>query len=106
MRSIWCKNISFKNGLRISSFIVNLIEGCAAAFAVALNYTLFFEEDSIDHDVGLGLFVLLVLILVLLISNLFFKFAGKFRIKETLLFQLVPLISGAALFAIYQLVFN
>lgn len=98
MKNVLCKNVLCK-----SSFLVNLIEGAVTVLAVAVSYAFIFEEDK-DQDIELGLFVSLVWLLCLLITNLFFKFFGKFRIKETLFFQLVPFVSGATLFIVYQLV--
>ncbi len=96
MKNIWCK----------SSILVNLIEGAFAVIAVAISYSFIFEADSQDHDIELGLFVALVWLLGFLITNLFFKFVGKFRIKEILFFQLVPFVLGATLFTVYQLVLH
>ncbi|MBQ8515712.1 MAG: hypothetical protein IJ496_09980 [Ruminococcus sp.] len=95
MKNILCKS---------SSVIVNLIEGAAAILAVAVIYSFIFESNNKDHDVGLGVFVLLIWLLVLLIPNLFFKFKGKFCIKDVAIFQFVPFLLGAALFTVYQLV--
>jgi len=95
MKNILCK---------ISSVFVNLIEGTIAILAVATIYSFIFEANNKDHDVGLGIFVFLIWMLILIIPNLFFKFGSKFCIKEVVFFQLVPFISGAALFTIYQLV--
>lgn len=95
MKNVLCKS---------SSVFVNLIEGAAAIPAVAVIYSFIFEADNKDHDVGLGVFVLLIWLLVLLMPNLFFKFGGNFRIKDVMMLQLVPFTLGAALFTVYQLV--
>lgn len=95
MKNVLCKS---------SSVIVNVIEGAVAILAVAVIYSFIFETNNKDHDVGLGIFTLLIWLSVLLIPNLFFKFRGKFRIKDVAFFQLVPFILGAALFTVHQLV--
>ena len=94
MKNIVCK----------SSFIVNLIEGVVAVIALTISYAFIFERDNRDHDIGLGLFILFAWIFALLIPNLFFRFVGKFHIKDTLFFQFVPLIIGAVIYTIYQFV--
>lgn len=95
MKNILCKS---------SSILVNLIEGVVAVIALSISYAFIFEKDNQDHSIGLGLFVLLVWMLVLLIPNLFFKFSGKFHIKDNLYFQLAPLIFGAGIYTIFQFV--
>lgn len=95
-----------KNILRKSSFLVNIIEGAATVPAVALIYSFIFEVDNIDHDVDLGIFILLIWLLGLLMTNLFFKFWGKFRIKDVIIFQFVPFLLGTVLFTVYQLVWH
>lgn len=95
MKNILCKS---------SSILVNLIEGVVAVIALSISYAFIFEKDNQDHSIGLGLFVLLVWMLVLLIPNLFFKFNGKFHIKDNLYFQLAPLILGAGIYTIFQFV--
>ena len=64
MKNILCKS---------SSILVNLVEGVVAVIALAISYAFIFEKDNQDHSIGLGLFVLLVWMLVLLIPNLFFE---------------------------------
>ncbi|MCR4887622.1 MAG: hypothetical protein K5979_00380 [Ruminococcus sp.] len=95
MKNILCKS---------SSILVNLIEGVVAVIALTISYAFIFEKDNQDHSIGLGLFVLLVWMLALLIPNLFFKFGGKFHIKDNLYFQLAPLIFGAGIYIIFQFV--
>ncbi len=91
------KNILCKTG----SVLINFIEGAAAIIAVAVIYTFIFETDNIrDHDVGLGVWFLLIWLLVLFTPNLFFTFGGKFRKKEIMIFQLVPFILGAGLYVV------
>ena len=95
MKNILCKS---------SSVLVNLIEGVAAVIALTMSYAFIFERNYKDHDIGLGLFVLIVWMLVLLIPNIIIKFSGKFRIKDNLLFQLAPLAVGAGIYSFFQLV--
>ena len=94
-----------KNKLyKSSSIIINLLEGVIAVIALTMGYAFIFERDNQNHSIGLGIFVLLVWILVLLIPNILFKLGGKFRIKDTLFLQIVPLIIGAGIYIIFQLV--
>ena len=95
MKNILCKSCSI---------LVNLIEGVVAVIALTISYAFIFEKDNQDHSIGLGLFVLLVWMLVLLIPNLFFKFSEKFHIKDNLYFQLAPLILGVGIYTIFQFV--
>lgn len=83
---------------KIGSFIINLIEGAVGIISVAVIYAFIFESDNQDHDVGLGIFVLLIWLAVLLIPNLFIKFVNKFRIKDVMIFQFVPFVLGAVLY--------
>ncbi len=95
MKTILCKS---------SSVIVNLTEGIAAVIALTMSYAFIFEKDNRDHSIGLGLFVLLVWLSVLLIPNVFIRSCGRFYIKDTLFFQLAPLILGAGIYILFQLV--
>lgn len=94
------KNISLKR----SSIIFNLIEGVIAVIALTISYAFIFEKNNQDHDIGLGLFISFVWMLVLLIPNIFYKIIGKFHIKDTLYFQLAPLVLGSGIYIIFQLV--
>lgn len=105
-RNLYEVDILLKNILRKSSFLVNMIEGAATVPAVAVIYSFIFEIDNIDHDVNLGIFILLIWLLGLLMTNLFYFFGGKFRIKEVIIFQLVPFLLGAVLFTVYQLIWH
>jgi hypothetical protein len=95
-----------KNVLCKSSFIVNLIEGVAAVIALTVSYAFMFERDNQDHDMGLGVFILAAWIFVLLVPNLVFRIVGKFHMKDTLFFQFAPLLLGAVLYTVYQLVLH
>ena len=95
MKAILCKS---------SSVLVNLIEGVIAVIALTMSYAFVFEKDNQDHSIGLGLSVLLVWMLVLLIPNILFKFGRKFHIRESLYFQLAPLVLGAVIYIIFQFV--
>lgn len=95
MKNVLCK---------CSSFFVNLIEGAASMFAVAVIYAFLFEANNKEHDIGLGVIILLIWLLVLIIPSLLFICCGKFRIKDVVIFQCVPFILGVALFTVYQLV--
>lgn len=77
-RNLYEVNILLKNILRKSSFLVNMIEGAATVPAVAVIYSFIFEIDNIDHDVNLGIFILLIWLLGLLTTNLFFYFGVIF----------------------------
>ena len=96
-RNLYEVDILLKNILRKSSFLVNMIEGAATVPAVAVIYSFIFEIDNIDHDVNLGIFILLIWLLGLLITNL---------IKDVIIFQLVPFLLGAVLFTVYQLIWH
>ena len=95
MKNILCKS---------SSVFVNLMEGVIAVIALAMSYAFIFEKDNQDHSIGLGLFVLLVWMLVLLIPNIIFRFGAKFHRKDHLYFQFIPLIAGAGIYMILQFV--
>ena len=97
MKNILCKS---------SSVLVNLIEGFVAVIALLMSYAFILEKDNPDHSIGLGVFVVLVWMLVLLIPNIFFNFGGKYRKKDFLLFQIIPFILGAGIYFIFQLVFH
>ncbi len=73
MKNVLCKG---------SSVFVNLMEGAASILAIAVICAFIFEANNKDNDVGLGVLVLLIWLSVLIIPNLFFKFCGKFRIKD------------------------
>ena len=94
------RNILYKS----SAVIINLIEGAVAVIAFAVSYAFMFETDNQDHSIGLGLFVLLTWLFVLMIPNLFFRFSGKFRIRELLFFQFIPFVLGAVVYLIFQFV--
>lgn len=93
------KNVLYKG----SSVFINLIEGAVAVLAFAMSYGFIFEKYNTNHDSGLGVFVLLVWMLVLLMPNLFFILDGKFSKKENLYFQLVPFILGSGIFIVFKL---
>ena len=77
-RNLYEVDILLKNILRKSSFLVNMIEGAATVPAVAVIYSFIFEIDNIDHDVNLGIFILLIWLLGLLMTNFFYFFWVNF----------------------------
>lgn len=90
--------------LKISSFIVNLIEGAIAILAMAVIYSFVFEENNKDHDIGLGFFVLFIWFIVLFMPNIIFKFIVKLNKKDMVIFQVLPFLLGAISYLAFQLV--
>ena len=90
-----------KNALcKGSSALLNLIEGFIGVFAFVLVYAFIFEKYNTNHDVGLGLMVLFFWLLILITPNLMYKFGAKFKVRDVILFQLLPFIIGAAAYFI------
>ena len=87
---------------RACSAVVDLIEGALAVIALTVSYAFILEKDDPDHSTGLGLFIFLVWLVLLLVPDLIFIFGFKFRMRDTLLFQLLPLILGAGIYLICQ----
>ena len=95
-----------RNLYEVDILLKNILRKSSTVPAVAVIYSFIFEIDNIDHDVNLGIFILLIWLLGLLMTNLFYFFGGKFRIKDVIIFQLVPFLLGAVLFTVYQLIWH
>ncbi len=96
--------IILKNVLyRSTSILINLIEGAITVLSIAISYSFIFETDNIDHDTGLGIFILLVWLLIMLVPNLILKLYCKFHRKDIIFFQLIPFLLGTVIFITYQL---
>ena len=94
------KNVLYK----CSSFVVNLLEGAVSVLAISVINAFIFENNNSNHDIGLGIFVLLIWLLLLLTPNVLFKLCGKLHKKDVIIFQIVPFITGAVLYILFQLV--
>lgn len=92
------------NLCRTAAALLNLIEGAAAVIALAVVYAFLFETGNSNHSIGMGLFVLFLWLAVLCIPNLLFRIFAGFRRKDGILFQLVPFLAGALLYAVFQIV--
>ncbi len=95
------KNVLYK----CSSVVVNLLEGAVSVLAIVLIYAFIFEKNNTNHDIGVGVVVILIWLLVLVTPNVLFKLCGKFHIKDVIIFQVAPFITGAVLYILFQLMF-
>ena len=83
-------------------FTLNLLEGAVAVAALAVSYAFLFGADETDRSAGLGLWVMVLWLLFLLLPNLVCGLCGKYRPRDILLFQLLPLALGAAGYIAFQ----
>ncbi len=91
------------NLCRYSAVLLNLIEGAAAVIALAVIHAFIFEANNSNHSVGMGMLVLFIWLAVLCIPNLLFRIFAGFRLKDGVLFQLLPFLAGAFLYALFQI---
>ena len=87
--------------INICSFIVNLIEGAIAVFAVSAIYAFIFDPYNNVHQVGIGVIVLFIWLIILFTPNIMFKFIGKLTIKDIAVFQIFPLLLGAISYVVF-----
>lgn len=92
-----------KYAIRIIAFLTNIIEGAAAILAVAVICAFVFEAGNPNHDIGLGLFILLTWLIILLVPNILFKIIGNWRKKDIAVFQIFPLLLGAVSYVAFQI---
>ncbi len=92
------------NLFRAGSAAFNLLAGAVAVIAAAVCYAFWFGADQADRSGELGLFTAGAGLLSLLMPNAVLLFGCKFRVKEMLLFQMLPLVLGAAGYTFFQLV--
>lgn len=85
------------------SVLINLIQGAAAVLAAAVFWAFCFERDNPDHDTAIGVTVLILWLFVLILPNCLITLGAKFRKRDILLYQVLPFISGAAAYIIFQL---
>ncbi len=90
--------------MKAGSFAFNLLAGAVAVIAAVVSYAFLFGADQTDRSAGLGLFAAGVGLVFLLVPNLVLVLGGRFRGKEILLFQMLPLVLGAAGYLFFQLV--
>ncbi len=86
--------------LKILCSIVNLFAGMVGIIAFAVAGSFIFEKDNKDHDIQLGVFVLMISLLIVFSYNVLFSVLGKFNIKSTFLYQILPFCLGGALYFI------
>lgn len=83
------------------SFIINLIEGAIAVFAVSAIYAFIFEPNNIVHQTGIGVIVLLIWLTILFTPNIMFKFIVNLSKKDMVVFQILPLLLGAIFYVVF-----
>ena len=93
-----------KEVMRRSVILFDIIEGAVSVPVLTISLALIFDKEDPERSCGFGLFIFTMCVLFLLIPNLIFKFICKFRMRDTLLCQFLPLLSGGALYALYQLI--
>ncbi len=86
------------------SVLINLIQGAAAVVAAAVVYAFVFDAESPrDHDMGLGIFCLMISLFLMIIPNILIKHKFRFHKTESALFQVMPMMIGSAAYIIFQM---
>ncbi|MBQ7521830.1 MAG: hypothetical protein IJU14_03015 [Clostridia bacterium] len=94
VRNIFLKGISVA---------VNLVEGAVGIIAFACVHDLLIVEPNSDPVGGLGVYLFLAWLVILLVPNFLLTLHFDFRKKYMMIFQLLPFVIGAVIYIVFQI---